>query len=107
MNALQLKQTLELLEIVYKNDRAVNKATRAYYEIISPGEYAPVIEWKLSSILNYIKIENPEIAELLEYYFFESKNMNGGGMIESNGKKYKYDNHESIIESMVDFWYIK
>ena len=107
MNKTQIKQTLEYLEKIYQEDKKVNKATKEYFNIVSPESYPPCFEWKLSSILDYLKIEYPEIAELLEYYFYEAKNMDGGWMVEEkDGKKYKYDNHENIIQSMIDFWYI-
>ena len=106
MNKAQLKKIIDYLETIYKQDSLVNKATREYIEIICPWEYAPMIEWKLSSALNTLKILYPEITELLEYYFYESKNMKNWGAIESDWKKYNYSKIPEVIQSMIDFWHI-
>lgn len=97
---------IDFLESVYDTDRKLNCAIKHFVEILAPWEYAPIIDGKLTTIFSALKILYPEIVELLEYYFFESKNMKDGGMIESDWKKYNYSNKEEIIQSMIDFWYI-
>ena len=106
MKKEQLEKLIDYLESVYLQDRLVNKATREYIEIVCPWEYAPVVEWKLPSILEAIKILYPEITELLEYYFYESKNMKEWGTIEYDWKKYNYSKIEEVTQSMIDFGHI-
>jgi hypothetical protein len=107
MNKNQIDNIIDYLESIYTQDKIYNKSTKNYINIVCPWEYAPILEWKLTSILNALRILHPEITELLEYYFFESKNMKKWWMIESDGKKYNYSNKEDVIKSMIDFWYIE
>lgn len=107
MNTAQLNNIIDFLESVYDDDRKLNTAIRHFIDIVAPWNYAPIIDWKLTTIFSALKIVYPEIIELLEYYFFESKNMNGWGVIESDWKKYNYSKREDVIQSMIDFWYIK
>lgn len=107
MNTAQLNNIIDFLESVYDDDRKINTAVRHFIDIVAPWNYAPIIDWKLTTIFSALKIVYPEIIELLEYYFFESKNMNGWGVIESDWKKYNYSKREDVIQSMIDFWYIK
>lgn len=97
---------IDFLESVYENDRSNNTAIKNFIDTIAPWNYAPIVDWKLSSIFATLKIPYPEITELLEYYFYEAKNMNGRWMIKSDWKKYNYSNKEEVIQSMIDFWYI-
>jgi len=106
MNTEQLNNILDFLESVYDDDRKLNTAVKHFIEIFAPWEYAPVIDGKLTKIFSALKIVYPEIIELLEYYFFESKNMKDGWTIESDWKKYNYSKREDIIQSMIDFWFI-
>jgi hypothetical protein len=106
MNKKQLEQLIDYLEKVYTYDRLCNRATQEYIDVICPWEYAPIIEWKLPSILEALKILYPEITELLEYYFHESKNMKEWGAIECDWKKYNYSNIQEVIQSMIDFWHV-
>lgn len=97
---------IDFLESVYDDDRKLNTAIYHFIDVVAPWSYAPIVDWKISSIFATLKIPYPEITELLEYYFYESKNMDEWWMIESNGKKYNYSNKEEVIQSMLDFWYI-
>lgn len=97
---------LEHLNEIYAQDREDNQAWRDFIKVIAPNEYAPIVEWKLSTALSILKIEHPWIAELMSYYFYESKNMDKWGMIESDWKKYYYSKKEDVIQSMLDFQYI-
>ncbi len=106
MNTEQLNNIIDFLETVYDNDRKLNTAVKDFITIVAPWEYAPIIDWRITSIFYALKIIYPEITELLEYYFYESKNMKEGWIIESDWKKYNYSKREDIIQSMIDFWYI-
>jgi len=106
MTKEQLKQLIDYLETIYAQDELINKATQEYIDVICPWEYAPIIGWKLPSILEALKILYPEITELLEYYFWESKNMKKWGIIECDWKKYNYSNIPEVIQSMIDIWYV-
>lgn len=106
MNIKQFSSIFDFLETVYTEDREMNKAIKGFIDIVAPWSYAPIPEWKISKVFEAFKIVYPEITELLEYYFYESKNMKWGWTIESNWKKYNYSKKEEIIQSMVDFWYL-
>lgn len=106
MEIAQLNNIIDFLESVYDDDRKLNTAIKHFIDILAPREYAPIIDGKLTTIFSALKIVYPEIVELLEYYFFESKNMKDWWMIESDWKKYNYSKREDIIQSMIDFWYI-
>ena len=106
MNTEQLNNIIDFLETVYDDDRKLNTAVKNFIDIVAPWEYAPIIDGRLTSILSTLEILYPEITELLEYYFFESKNMKEGWTIESDWKKYNYSKREDIIQSMIDFNYI-
>lgn len=107
MTKEQFTKLLDTLEEVYAQDREDNTAWLDFIKVIAPDSYAPIVEWKLSTALDILKIEHPEITELMGYYFYEAKNMDKGGMIESDWKKYNYSIREDIIQSVIDFWYIK
>ena len=94
------------LEEIYLDDRAKNKAMKSFFAVIAPTEYAPVLDGTLSTVLWILKIEHPEIVELLEYYFYEAKNMEHP-YIESDGKKYDYLERGQVVQSLVDFWHIE
>ncbi len=106
MTKEQFTKLLDTLEEVYAQDREDNTAWLDFIKVIAPDSYAPIVEWKLSTALDVLKIEYPEITELMAYYFYEAKNMNKGGMIESDWKKYNYSIKEDVIQSVIDFWYI-
>ena len=106
MNTEQLNNIIDFLETVYDDDRKLNTAVKNFIDIVAPWEYAPIIDGRLTSILSTLEILYPEITELLEYYFFESKNMKEGWTIESDWKKYNYSKREDIIQSIIDFWFI-
>ena len=106
MTKEQFTKLLDTLEEVYAQDREDNTAWLDFIRVISPDSYAPIVEWKLSKALDVLKIEHPEITELMAYYFYEAKNMDKGGMIESDWKKYNYSIREDVIQSVIDFWYI-
>lgn len=106
MTKEQLRETINILEAIYSEDRDVNKAWKDFIRVIAPSEYAPVMEWRLEPIFTVLKITYPEITELLEYYFYEAKNMDSAMVEENGGKKYDYNNVEEIIQSMIDFWFI-
>ena len=97
---------LDKLESIHSYDRKINQAWKDFIWVLAPSEYAPIMEWRLNYIFSILKVLYPEITELLEYYFYESKNMDWWCMIESDGKTYNYANKDEIIQSMIDFWYI-
>ena len=106
MTKEQFTKLFDTLEEVYAQDREDNTAWIGFIRVIAPDSYAPIVEWKLSTALDVLKIEYQEITELMAYYFYEAKNMDKGGMIESDWKKYNYSIREDIIQSVIDFWYI-
>ena len=89
------------LELIYLDDQKKNKALKDFIAVIAPNEYAPILDGTLWSVLQVLKIEHPEIVELLEYYFYEAKNMEHP-CIESNGKKYDYSERGQVVQSLVD-----
>ena len=106
MNKEQFIKLLDTLEEVYAQDNEDNSAWIDFIRVIAPDSYAPTVEWKLSTVIDIIKIEHPWIAELMEYYFYESKNMVWWGTIECDWKKYNYSKKEEVIQSLIDFWHI-
>lgn len=106
MNVKQFSHIFDFLETVYTEDREMNNAISHFIDIIAPWNYAPILDWKVYKILEALKILYPEITGLLEYYFYESKNIEWGWTIESDWKKYNYSQKEDIIQSMIDFWYL-
>lgn len=106
MTKEQLRETIHALENIYTEDREVNKAWRNFIWVLAPYEYAPIMEWRLESIFSVLKITEPDVTELLEYYFYEAKNMDWA-MVESDWKKYNYNNVEEVIQSMIDFGHMK
>lgn len=97
---------LEHLNEIYAQDREDNQAWRDFIKVIAPNEYAPIVEWKLSTVLGVLKIEYPDIVEWLSYYFFEAKWMKSPIVTDKNGKEYNYSKKEDVIQSMLDFQYI-
>lgn len=106
MTKEQFTKLLDILEEIYAQDREDNIAWSDFIRVIAPDSYVPIVEWKLSTALDILKIEHPEITELMGYYFYEAKNMEWWWKIESDWKKYNYSNKEDVIQSVIDFWYI-
>lgn len=106
MTKKQLKEIIDTLEDIYTEDERMNKAWKDFIWVLAPFEYAPIMDWRLESIFSVLKITYPEITELLEYYFYEAKNMDWA-MVESDWKKYNYNNVEEVIQSMIDFGHMK
>lgn len=105
MNKTQLIGLLDHLEFIYKNDRKINNAWKTFISDIAPDEYAPVMEWNLSQVIQTLKIIYPDISLNLEYYFYEAKWMNSAKVVYNN-KSYEYKNKSEFIQSMIDFKYI-
>lgn len=106
MNKEQFIKLLDRLEEIYEQDNKEVQAWKDFISVIMPIEYSPIPEWKLSTVLYILEIEYPEVAELMSYYFFESKLIKGGWLIECDWKKYNYSKKEDVIQSMIDFWHI-
>lgn len=106
MKVEHLKSIINLLEITYEKDRKINDSIRDFIDCVAPWNYAPIVDWELTSMLSILKILYPEITELLEYHFFESMNMKWWWIVESDWKQYNYSDIDDIIQSMIDFWYI-
>lgn len=106
MTKQQLREIIDTLEAIYTDDRKVNKAWKDFIWVLAPSEYAPIMEWRLESIFSVLKITEPGVTELLEYYFYEAKNMDWP-MVESDGKKYNYNNVDEVVQSMIDFGHLQ
>ena len=106
MTKQQFSSILEKLEETYSQDTHEVKAWNDFIKVLMPTEYAPIPEWKLSTVIDILKLEHPWIAELMEYYFYESKNMAWWWTIECDWKKYNYSKKEEVIQSLIDFWHI-
>lgn len=106
MTKTQFIQLLDRLEDIYEQDNKENKAWEAFIWTIAPQEYAPIIEGKLSTVLDVLRVEHSDIAWWLSYYFFEAKGMKNP-IVSDKGKNYNYANKKEVVQSIVDFWYIK
>jgi len=71
-----------------------------------PTEYSPIPEGKLSTVLDVLKIEYPDIVSWLSYYFFEARGMTNP-IVTDKGKNYNYGTQEGLVQSMIDFGYIR
>lgn len=107
MTKTQFIQLLDKLEEIYEQDEKDNKAWETFIWTIAPQEYAPIIEGKLSTVLNVLRVEHSDIAWWLSYYFYEARGMLNPLVTDKNWKNYNYSNKKEVVQSMIDFWYIK
>lgn len=106
MTKQQFTQLLDKLEEIYEQDNKEVKAWKGFVWVLTPTEYSPIPEGRLSTVLDVLWIEYLDIARWLSYYFFEAKGMMNP-IVTDKGKNYNYSNKEDIIKSMIDFKYIK
>ena len=106
MNKESFLLHLYLLENLYIEDCNIRKAWKDFISIIAPSAYAPVFDWKLKTAIDVIYIDNKEIWEWLDYFFYEAKNMKDPIVKDEKWIEYNFSKTSWLIDFLENTWYI-
>ena len=71
MTPEQISNIVDTIISLRDNDDRMQVATDAYFKVIHPDSYAPIIEWNCTYALNIVNIVHHDIADWLWYYLYE------------------------------------
>lgn len=71
MNSEKINQIVDTIISIHDKDIRNQEASDAYFKVMHPNSYEPIIDWNTTYALKILEIVNPYIADWLSYFIYE------------------------------------
>jgi len=98
MDKKTLQKIIDKAEEYYLLDEKIDKASKEFYDVVSPESYAPIMNDYLWPFLDCLSITNEELVDPIKYYFYECLRMKDWWLYFIDGVDYKIQNKQDITD---------
>lgn len=104
MNSEQIIKIVDTIISIQENDMKMQDATDAYFKVMHPDSFEPIIDWNATYALKILSIVHYDIADWLSYFLYEVPWLKRGDAeydvtIKQNDKEYPLN----TLQQLKDF----
>ena len=97
----QITKIVDTILSIHYNDMKMQEASDAYFKVMHPDSYAPIIDGNCYSALKILRILQPEISSWLSYFIYEvpllkSNDTEYDVIVTQNGKEWKMNTVQEL-----------